>query len=372
MRKPIIVDTTLRDGEQAAGVEFSIDEKVKIAALLAEIGVGEIEVGIPAMGKIEKQAIGKIINQGLGCRLIGWNRALKEDLDASLDCGLDAVAISLPVSDMHIKYKLRKSRRYILEQLKRAIGYAKKHKLFVIVGAEDASRADFNFLVKYALVLKSEGADRFRFCDTVGVAEPFELFDKISRLLDISKIDIEIHAHNDLGLAAANTLAAVRAGASFADTTVLGLGERAGNAALEEVVMALLKIYGISTAIDLKGLPKIARFVSKAAHRAIPEGKPIIGRACFLHESGIHQDGILKYPPAYEPFDPVLIGSKSRLVIGKHSGRAAIKRLLNDLGEDADKITISELLQEAKERSAILKRSLLDNEVCSLYKKIKT
>jgi homocitrate synthase NifV len=139
---------------------------------------------------------------------------------------------------------------------------------------------------------------------------------------------------------------------------------------LEEVVMALLKIYGISTAIDLKGLPKIARFVSKAAHRVIPEGKPIIGKACFLHESGIHQDGILKYPSTYEPFDPVLIGSKSRLVIGKHSGRAAITRLLNNLGEDADKITIFRVLQAAKDRSVILKRSLLDNEVHSLYRQL--
>jgi len=370
LKKLIIVDTTLRDGEQAAGVEFSIDEKVKIASLLAEIGVGEIEVGIPAMGQIEKQAIKRIIKKGFSCRLIGWNRAIKEDIDASIDCGLDSVAVSLPISDMHIKHKLHKTRRYILEQLKRAIGYAKKHKLFVIVGAEDASRADFGFLVKYAMTLKREGADRFRFCDTVGVAEPFELFNKISRLLDILKIDIEIHAHNDLGLATANTFAAVRAGASFVDTTVLGIGERAGNAALEEVVIALLKIYRISTAIDLKGLPKIARFVSKAAHRAIPEGKPIIGKACFLHESGIHQDGIIKYPPTYEPFDPVLIGSKSRLVIGKHSGRAAIRHILNKFGAGEDEDTVVQVLKKAREESVFSKRCLSDADVYFLYRSL--
>lgn len=370
MKKPIIVDTTLRDGEQAAGVEFSINEKVKIASLLAKIGVREIEVGIPAMGGIEKQAIGRIIKKGLNCRLIGWNRALKEDIDASLDCGLDSVAISLPVSDMHIRYKLNKTRRYILEQLKRAIGYAKEHKLFVIVGAEDASRADFDFLVKYAMILKNEGADRFRFCDTVGVAEPFELFNQISRLFGILKIDIEIHAHNDLGLAAANTLAAVRAGASFVDTTVLGLGERAGNAALEEVVMALLKIYGILVGIDLKGLPKIARLVSKSADRDIPPGKPIIGKACFLHESGIHQDGILKYPPTYEPFDPVLIGSKSRLVIGKHSGRAAIRHILNKFGVGEDEDVVIEVLKKAREKTVLSKRCLSDADVYFLYQSL--
>lgn len=367
MKNPIIVDTTLRDGEQAAGVAFTTDEKVRIACLLAEIGVKEIEVGMPAMGRIEKQAIGRIIKKALGVRLIGWNRAIKEDIDESLECGLNSVAISLPVSDAHIRYRLNKTRRSLLEQLKRAIGYAKKHKLFVIAGAEDASRADFNFLLKYALALKSEGADRFRFCDTVGVAEPLELCNKIRRIGNILKIDIEMHAHNDLGLATANTLAAVRAGASFVDTTVLGIGERAGNAALEEVVVALLKIYGVSLGIDLKGLPKIARFVSKAAHRAIPEGKPIIGKACFLHESGIHQDGIIKYPAAYEPFNPALIGAENQLVVGKSSGRAAIKHLLRDFGVNAGKNTLINILTAVRKSSLSRKRNLSDKEVYRIY-----
>ncbi len=367
MQNLIIVDTTLRDGQQAAGVAFSIDEKVRIACLLAEIGVREIEVGIPAMGPIEKQAIGRIIKKGLGVRLIGWNRAIKEDINASIDCGLNSVAISLPVSNAHIRYKLNKTKRYILEQLKRAIGYAKKHKLFVIVGAEDASRADFDFLIKYTQVLESEGADRFRFCDTVGVAEPLGLFNKIIRLKDILKIDLEMHAHNDFGLATANTLTAVCAGASFVDTTVLGLGERAGNAALEEVAMALLKIYGISLGIDLKGLPKIAQFVSKAAHRVIPEGKPIIGKACFLHESGIHQDGIIKYPATYEPFNPALIGTENKLVIGKSSGRAVIKHLLRNFGVDAREDTIVNILNTVRKRSLSHKRYFSDKEVFRIY-----
>lgn len=370
MKEPIIVDTTLRDGEQAAGVEFNIDEKVRIAALLAEIGVKEIEVGIPVMGKIEKQAIGRIIDKGFSCRLIGWNRAIKEDIDESIDCGLDAVAISLPLSDIHIKYKLNKTRGFVIEQLKRAINYAKKNKLYVIASGEDSSRADFDFLVKYVKTLKAEGAQRFRFCDTVGVMEPFKMFDIIKRLSDIVKIDIEIHTHNDFGLATANALAAVKAGAVFVDTTVTGIGERAGNAAMEEVVLSLLRIYGVKSKINIKGFDKLARFVSNAAGREIPPDRPIVGQACFLHESGIHQDGIIKDPSTYEPFNPVLLGTESRLVIGKHSGRAAIRHVLGRFGVSLDDDKVTEVLNDARKKSVSLKRCLSDTDVYSLYRKV--
>jgi homocitrate synthase NifV len=370
LKKPIIVDTTLRDGEQAAGVEFSIDEKVKIAVLLADIGVQEIEIGTPAMGKIEKQAIGRIIDKGLKCRLIGWNRAIKQDIDESIDCGLDSVAISLPLSDIHIRYKLNKTREFVIEQLKRAIHYAKKHKLYVIASGEDSSRADFDFLVKYVKTLKAEGAQRFRFCDTVGILEPFKLFDIIKRLLKIVKIDIEIHTHNDFGLATANALAAIKAGASFVDTTVTGIGERAGNAAMEEVVLSLLSIYGVQSRINIKGFDKLSRFVSNAAGRKIPPDKPIVGEACFLHESGIHQDGIIKSPSTYEPFSPALLGMESRLVIGKHSGRAAIKHVLGKLGISLDDDKATEVLKDAREKSVSLKRCLTDTDVYFLYRKV--
>lgn len=370
MNEPIIVDTTLRDGEQAAGVEFTINEKIEIASLLVKIGIREIEAGTPAIGEIEKEAIRGIVDKGLDARLIGWNRAIKKDIDESIDCGLDSVAISLPVSDMHIRYKLNKTRHIILEQLKRAINYAKKHKLFVIVGAEDASRANFNFLVKYAMVLKSEGADRFRFCDTIGVLEPFKLFDTIKRLLEIVKIDIEIHTHNDFGLATANALAGIKAGASFVDTTVTGIGERAGNAAMEEVILSLLRIYGVESKINIKGFNKLSRFVSNAAGRKIPPDKPIIGEACFLHESGIHQDGIIKNPSTYEPFNPALLGTKSSLVIGKHSGRAAIRHILGRFGVSVDNDTATEVLKNARTKSVFSKCCLSDTDVYSLYREV--
>lgn len=366
----IINDTTLKDGEQAAGVAFTIDEKVKIATLLDNIGIQEIEAGIPAMGDIEKKAIKKILDKNLKARIIGWNRALLKDIDESINCGLNSISISLPVSDIHIKYKLNKTRKWIIEQIKKSIGYAKRHKLYLIVGAEDASRADFDFLLEYIKVIKEEGADRFRFCDTVGILEPFRMFNMIKHILRVVKIDIEIHTHNDFGLATANALAGISAGANFVNTTVNGLGERAGNAALEEIIMALMYIYGIDLKMNIKKLTEVSIFVSKASGRKIPQEKPIVGENCFLHESGVHQNGMIKNPATYEPFKPSIIGKRSRLVIGKHSGKAAIKHFFKKKNIIVNDNIAHEILKEIRYKSTVLKRCLLDNEIHSLYKKL--
>ncbi len=367
--KVIINDTTLRDGEQTAGVAFTVNEKVKIASLLDNIGIQEIEAGIPVMGNIEKKAIRKILDKNLKARIIGWNRAVLKDIDESISCGLTSISVSLPVSDIHIRYKLKKTKKWIIEQIKKAIGYAKKHKLYLIVSAEDASRADSDFLFEYVKVIKKEGADRFRFCDTVGILEPFRLFNMIKHIRRLVKIDIEIHTHNDFGLATANALAGISAGACCVNTTVTGLGERAGNAALEEIVMALKYIYGIGLKINIKRLPEISRFVSKASGREIPPGKPIIGKNCFLHESGIHQDGMIKNPLTYEPFRPFTIGTESNLVIGKHSGKAAIKYLLKESGVNVNDDIASEMLKVIRHRSTILKHGFSKSAIYSLYRR---
>ena len=367
--KVIINDTTLRDGEQTAGVAFTVSEKVKIAVLLDNIGIQEIEAGIPVMGNIEKKAIRKILDKNLKARIIGWNRAVSKDIDESISCGLTSISISLPVSDIHIRYKLNKTKKWIIERIKKAIGYAKKHKLYLIVSAEDASRADPDFLFEYVKVIKKEGADRFRFCDTVGILEPFRLFNMIKRIRRLVKIDIEIHTHNDFGLATANALAGISAGACCINTTVTGIGERAGNAALEEIVMALKYIYRIGLEINIKKLPEISRFVSKASGREIPPGKPIIGKNCFLHESGIHQDGMIKNPLTYEPFKPVIIGAKNNLVIGKHSGKAAIKYLLKKSGVNVNDDIVSEMLKVIRYRSTISKRGFSNSAIYSLYRR---
>ncbi|MCK5708204.1 MAG: homocitrate synthase [Candidatus Aureabacteria bacterium] len=362
MHKIIIADTTLRDGEQSAGVAFTIAEKVKIAVMLDNMGVKEIEAGIPVMGDMEKKAIKKILNKNLKARIIGWNRALFADIDESISCGLNSVSISLPVSDIQIHYKLNKTRKWVLEQLKKVIYYAKKNKLYLIVGAEDASRADLNFLLEYVRTIKKEGADRFKFCDTVGVLEPLSMFSLIQYLCKKVNIDIEVHTHNDFGLATANALAGVLAGAGFVDTTVTGIGERAGNAALEQVVLALIYIYGLNTGIEMKKISRLAEFVSKAAGRVIPESKPIIGKNCFLHESGIHQDGILKNPVTYEPFNPSVLGKKSRMVIGKHSGKSGIRYFLKTKGIVSDR-TLNKILKDTKHKTSFLKKRFLHKEI---------
>lgn len=270
----IIVDTTLRDGEQAAGIAFTAAEKITIAKMLDQAGVPQIEAGIPAMGREEQKTIRAIVNLGLKSRLLTWNRLNLADLKASIDCGVKFVHISAPVSDIHIQYKLRKNRAWVLDNIKTAIRYAREAGCQVSVGAEDASRADFDFLVKFAGIVRQEGAERLRYADTLGILDPFTACERIKRLVAATGLDIEIHAHNDFGMATANNLAAVKGGARFISTTVNGIGERAGNAPMEEVVMAMQKLYNRDMGISAGVFPALSKFVAKAANRKAPAPLP--------------------------------------------------------------------------------------------------
>ncbi|MCS6960405.1 MAG: homocitrate synthase [Pseudanabaenaceae cyanobacterium SKYGB_i_bin29] len=366
-----INDTTLRDGEQTAGVAFTLAEKVAIAHLLDQIGIPEIEVGIPIMGGEEAEAIKTIVQAGLNARIIGWNRCNIADLEASLACGLERVHISVPVSDLQIAIKFQGSRSAMLERLKNCMAFAKSHGLFVSVGGEDSSRADPHFLAEVVLLAQSWGAERFRYCDTVGRLDPFGTYERIQQLTKIVQIPIEMHTHNDLGMAVANALAGIRAGARSVNTTVNGLGERAGNAALEEVVMALKEIYGIKLNINTQKFWELSQFVSTAANCPPPFCKPVVGKNTFCHESGIHTHGMLVDTNSYEPYPPEEVGRSRQLVVGKHSGRHLIMHLLATAGITVTAQEAQEILTIVRARATQAKTGLAVEDLIRITQEVK-
>jgi len=365
-KKIHISDTTLRDGEQTAGIVFSCAEKLTIATMLDRLGVSELECGIPAMGREEQRTIKKLVDLNLNARLLTWNRALIPDIQASLNCGIRAVDLSISVSDIHIRHKLSSSRDLVKEQLKVALGFAKQHGLYVCVGAEDAGRADMDFLLELLTIAENSGADRFRFCDTLGLLDPFTTHEKVSTLARHSAIDLEVHTHNDLGMATANAIAGVKAGATYVSTTVNGIGERAGNAALEEVVMALKIACEIDPQIVTPDLAGISRYVATASGRPVPPWKAVVGEKVFSHESGLHADGVLKHPATYEGFNPTEVGLQRHIVVGKHSGRSGLKHRLKELQLEQPQIDLNKLLQRVRHLAGRRKRALFDQELIEL------
>lgn len=371
-RDIVIDDTTLRDGEQSAGVVFSREEKKKIALMLDSIGVGEIECGIPAMGREEQESIRALVDLGLNARLITWNRAVIADIRSSIECGVTAVDISLSVSDIMIENKLRKNREWVKEQLKSALGFAKENGLYVSVGGEDSSRADIYFIIELMEIAREMGGERFRFCDTLGIMDPFTMYEKVSALRRVvPELDIEVHTHNDLGMATANAIAGIRAGARFVNTTVNGLGERAGNAPLEEVVMGLKHACGIDTGVETHRFVELSRFVAKASRRPLPEWKPVVGRRVFSHESGLHADGVIKNPSNYEGFDPAEVGLDRRLVVGKHSGTSGLMERYRELGITVSRSEAVSLIEEVRAIAQEMKRPLNNGELLGLYRSLR-
>ncbi|GAB7027356.1 homocitrate synthase [Geotalea toluenoxydans] len=364
----VIDDTTLRDGEQTAGVVFSKKEKIAIATMLDAMGIQELECGIPAMGKDEQASIRALVDLGLNARLITWNRAVREDVEASIACGVKAVDISLSVSDIMIAHKLGKNREWVKDQLKRTLEFCKKKGLYVSVGGEDSSRAEIPFLLELMSIALEFGADRFRYCDTLGILDPFTMFDNIAALRrGVPELDLEVHTHNDLGMATANAIAGIRAGARFVNTTVNGLGERAGNAALEEVVMALKLAWGIELGIETKQFHQVSKLVGCASKRPVPPWKAVVGERVFSHESGLHTDGVIKDPANYEGFNPEEVGLRRHLVVGKHSGASGLMERYRSMGIDMSREEAKVLLCRVRSTAQRNKQALTDKDLSRLY-----
>jgi len=339
-----VIDTTLRDGEQTPGVSFTSNEKMDIAKELSELGVDMIEVGIAAMGPEEIETIRNIHSMQLKAELLVWNRMTRADIDMSLKTGINQIHISVPSSDIHLSKKMGISRDTLLIRIRDTIGYANSKGLMVSIGAEDASRADLDFLKKLYEVAESEGINRVRYADTLGVLSPFQTFDIINALSKTVSVPLDFHGHNDLGMGTANALAAYKAGAQWVSCSVNGLGERAGNTPLEEIIVALTYLEGAKTKIDRKKFMQVSRKVALYSGKKLYDLKPIVGKNIFSHESGIHVDGIIKDALTYEVIVPEDYGRRREIIIGKYSGRHAIQYKMKEWGYEIDEIKAQEIV----------------------------
>jgi len=345
----LIFDTTLRDGEQTPGVSLTPEKKLEIARQLDKLGVNIIEAGFAAASQGEMEAISLISKENLKAEICSFARGVKKDIDAVVKSGADSVFLVIPSSDLHIKHKLKKSKDEILELTAKSVKYAKDSGLIVELGPEDATRADMKFLKKMIAKGVSEGADRVTPCDTVGILTPERTYKFYSELKDaFPDVKLGAHCHDDFGMAVANSIAALKAGADEVHVTMNGLGERAGNAALEEVVVSLKLLYNVETSIKTESLYDTSLLVSRLTGISVQPNKAIVGENAFVHESGIHTHAILSKPLTYEPIPPEIVGRTRRLAVGKHAGSRGIKAALEEMGLHPSEEHLEEIFRRVK------------------------
>ncbi len=346
-----IFDTTLRDGEQMPGVSLKPSQKLEIALALEELGVDSIEAGFPITSLGEFEAIKMIAREVSSSEVIALARSVKDDIDRVIDSDADAIHLFIATSDIHMKYKLKLSPQQVIERAVTSVEYARTHGLIVEFSAEDATRSNPEFLAQVFQAVVNAGASRIDIADTVGVAYPSLMARLVNYIKNNVKGDyiISVHCHDDFGMAVANSIAGIEAGASQVHATILGVGERAGNAALEEVTAAIKFILGYNTRVRFENINRVAQLVAEKYSLVIPPNKAIVGHNAFSHESGIHVHGILSHPLTYEPIDPSIVGAERRIVIGKHSGRHAIIFILKQLGYEPSNDIVDFVLRKVKE-----------------------
>ena len=346
-----IFDTTLRDGEQSPGVSLAPEQKLTIAKKLDELGVDAIEAGFPLVSDGERKAIKMIVSENLSAEICGLARANKKDIDAAIDVGLKYIHTFIATSDIHLQYKLKLSRDEVLAKAIEAVEYGKSRGLQVEFSAEDATRSDREFLKKVFGEVAKAGADRIDIPDTVGYSTPQYMAEITKDAIEVTKLPVSVHCHNDFGLAVANAISGIQAGAQCAHVTINGIGERAGNASLEEFVMSLQCLqFGekYETGIKTKLLYDTSRFVSKLVGMTVQPNKAIVGENAFGHESGIHTHGVLSNPLTYEPISPELVGRTRWLQVGKHAGIHGMNAMLEEYGLRPDKEQANQILDKVK------------------------
>ncbi len=327
----VFVDTTLRDGAQSPGVFFDLPTKVALVGTLSMIGVGEIEIGSPCLGEEEMEDLRVLSNLNVNTALVTWNRPVDEDILASISLGMKRIHLSFPVSDQHLVHVLKRDRRWVLRNLSSYCVELSSRGICASIGLEDASRADDGFLREVVSEARLKGACRVRFCDTVGVANPGTIRTAIESIASIG-LPIETHCHDDLGMATANTLSAYSAGSRFLSTTISGIGERAGNASMEETVFALEYSLGVKTDVRLSDLVDVSRWLNQKIGRKISPHAPVLGSRIFQHTSGIHVNGVLKESQSYEPYPPEVTGSRRKIMVSHMTGRSGIRNVLERMG----------------------------------------